>query len=190
MKYKPSLKEQSMAKNKKKKKNKVLNERKFIRKYCKACRLCRCPQPDFCFKELYLVNPQIFVNEVFQKLVRLPDWPVICYAETETFRDIFCSETVCDQAANRNGIKCTHTLECLRLFRDQINHKAAPPLMTTAANFVTKYTKGKNKKKRKEKRLPVVTCILSDNEEWRERVDRILHGSNNKQQGAATTDSG
>ncbi len=169
-----------------KRRNKKMDKHKFKIAVCKACDICAYGfKPKFCFNKLYKKNPSKFMSHVPEMLVN-QNGIMASIAEADDvgsgigaacFRKVFCEADCC------NGCEASAhiVMKCMNLFKlqaaaENINNKS---LIVSRPKNSGKRTWGR-KRQKKVKVVPTVTVIMSDNEDFRKEVSRIL--ANNVEQ--------
>ena len=149
------------------------SRKEFINIFCRACKLCLpSVNPLFCFNGIYLINPQSFATFTFKKLLNAKFEYNIHNSETEItahnsseFKKIFCP---CERSMIRlaSGYVCTPPIVhiCLSAFRGQkeLNKLQANKIRSTTTQAL----------------IPYPTVIYNNNEEFKNKIYRILHGDN------------
>lgn len=176
-----------MGKRKKNKDKKSISGRRFVRKYCNRCKICHSPNPTYCFDAVYKSDPKAFTTGIFPELFRIHWWPDPSAEETSKFKSIFCPPDVCNISAANGGGRCIHFNECITAFRSQVEKGRFESNNYQRQQQAASVKRKGNKSKTPD---PTITFIINDNQEWRERIERILNGSNNKQQAVTTASSG
>jgi hypothetical protein len=171
-------------KSKKRKKNKY-NKTEFREIICNQCGLCpNGTQPDFCFDELYKINPKKFTKRTFKSLTEAKRWLVVlghkdltsCHENDfkDFFQMSFCEAGLCDDSP-RKGEDCRNIIGCLMQFRRQLlslEDNEQPPVRHHGRKK-NKHQKNKYRKKRYVVQpYPTFFC----NEEAKGEVREIIDG--------------
>jgi len=95
----------------------MLKFEEFKQSICTVCKHCHDYQLNratstFCY-EAYKINSSIFIQHIYQKLRKLPNWPVAYYKEEECFTNVFCKSKLC---GNTEGQECKNFKSCLDIF--------------------------------------------------------------------------
>lgn len=162
-----------MGKKKKKKKNKgkqkKYNKNQFIDIVCAQCKICRIYEPTYCYNVAYKENPDMFMSEVYPRLLRQKFWldkhqvgPD--FIQIAQFRDLFCLSGMCGGGYK---MECRESLRCFNAFRDQMKGVK-----------VRDKRKGKSKKKEPVIFAAYPTFFISDEEDFRNEIRGILGDGN------------
>lgn len=172
-----------------------LTRNKFKNVMCQKCGLCP-PKvtPKFCYNFLYKSNPGVFQSKIFPNmmgnrdlLVQIKEMAVhdgTDFIASAVVRNIFCGANICSNCKTDKE----SVASCLAWFRFQDTSHAKYALVRQA--FGPKPPKkgeimGKRRKKKKKKIIkvvppPTVTVFMSDNEEFKAEVRKIIE-NNSKQ---------
>lgn len=158
---------------KKKKKNrgkakKAYNKNQFIDIICAQCKMCRIYGPIYCYDVAYKTDPEIFMSEVYTRLLRQKLWLDKNQVNSDSinivqFREIFCYSGICGGGYK---LSCHSALDCFNSFYDQIKG--------------IKIRDNRKKYKGKEPIIfePYPTFFISEDENFRKEIKEILSDGN------------
>ena len=172
-----------MAKNKKKKrKKKFYSKKEFTNIFCSRCGLCD-GDPTFCYNRIYKVAPHLFITEIHKAILEVKEWNQIGGVDWGMapghFRYAVCSKLSghC-QGDVKQAFACEHFETCFKEFEDQLKGLGGVRL--------SKRRLKKNKKKKAKQKFIVKaypTAFMSNDENWKKAIERILSdGDNNREQ--------
>ena len=166
---------------KKNRKNYKYTKHEFISICCSKCRICYDGfSPDFCYSDLYIIQPKKFIKIIFRNLletkhliienekynsyiyggIKKPSYDNNLKA---LFVKVFCSADLCGRY---NSLKqCTNINMCLLDFKCQMNGCSIP-------NKVSVFNK-----QTKEQRYivqPYPTFFTNDNEQFSKEIKKII----------------
>ena len=185
-----------MGKKSKLKRKYKLNKKRFVRRFCNMCSLCRQgSNPTVCFDLIYKANSKIFVDDIFPDLLAMAR--VFRTKNKNTFKDLshedivfIYEESVCNANFCGSYGVCSnfneHAMlkrECIKLFEEQLEGQ-----VRFSAGSNKKQKRKKKKKKPKIEPTPMFFC----NERLRMELDAHNIGKQNKDKGSgrvAATDA-
>ena len=157
-------------------KNKPISKKKFINQICKKCKVCSGNfTPSFCYKKMYKNNTDKFLGHTLKRLFQNQNPLKLLVGDTRTiyddlttpiFKEVFCKSNSCTHCAKSHN----QTKQCMYLFREQLLQYSKVGSIIRKLNVM----------KPKKKDPPSVTIICSDNEDFKEEVQRIIE-NNSKQ---------
>lgn len=170
-----------------------INKSKFKSAVCSKCGLCsKGINPKFCFGFLYKKNPGKFMGNVLPKVLSQntylaevmsldPKSISTSMIAMSIFRAVYCTSGLCvgcDQEVSKvsNCIVQFKTQETQNPTYKMIQQTFGPKLTKKQRKALKKAKRAEAKKKHK----PKVTVFMSDNEEFRAEVKRLLE-NNHKQ---------
>lgn len=149
-----------------------LARKKFRRSICSTCGLCPTDSGRrLCYNKLYAQDPKKFVDILLPVLIKKHDeLKKLRTATTEpttlelaAFKTLICDVRICNHCI---GSSPKTVANCYKAFLKQLKPK----------NAIKATYKKKNKV---PKELPVMTTIISDNDEFAQEIVRILEEYNN-----------
>ncbi len=172
-----------MAKKKKRKnKKKFYSKKEFVNIFCLKCGLCE-GDPTFCYHRIYKIAPKLFVKEIYKAILEVKEWNQIGGVDWGMapghFRYAVCNKLAehCQGDADC-AIICEHFETCFREFEDQVKGLGGARL---SKRRLKKEKRKKTKQKFIVKAYP--TVFMSNDENWKKVIERILSdGGNNREQ--------
>lgn len=170
-----------------KKRRKKIAKAKFRKSICSSCNLCtKSVNPKFCYNFLYKKNPGIFRDSILPAMLTQSDLlkqlkkmdPAtlsISLPAMAVFANIFCSSKICTNNCKRDMPAIT---ACLTKFKTQELKQSVFKMIRDT--LPTNQKKKKNRRRKKIKQKPKVTVFMSDNEEFKAEVKKIIE-DNRKQ---------
>lgn len=180
-----------MGKNKKKKKNKkrtFYNKKEFVNIFCAKCSVC-IGNPTFCYDNIYKSSPHLFLTKVHEALIEVKEWNSkrgggLVFSPGQ-FRYAVCNNIAKDICGDENfATNCKHLETCYKEFKKQILGHGGRDLLIHRRKINKKKKRAKKKNKYIVKAYP--TAFMSDNENWKKVIKRILiDGDDDKEQNKA-----
>lgn len=149
--------------------------KKFRQSICSKCQLCH-PNTgmNLCYNKLYLKNPEIFINIVLPNLIERHaelkelknyQFKTSVTNELQIFKEIFCDSDICEHCSG----SARKQLEiCYTAFIAQVKQKHA---IATIKNKIPVEP-------------PVMTVIISNNDEFENEILRIIEEYNENKRSA------
>lgn len=190
------------GKRKNKNKNRKFNQTQFVNVFCNGCLLCgQKPdhKPSFCYSELYRHEPNAFRDGPYKNLLQAAKFyfntgKKLDDISVPMFKNLFCHTGICYNGSKTQGGTCTHHTDCYSMFRAQLG-LATNKWVFDSQDSIEPAVQGDNKKgtkyscmrKRKGKKSRYVaqaypSSFSSDNQDFKDEIQRILYGDNSKQQ--------
>lgn len=188
---------------KRKNKNRKFNQSQFVNVFCNGCLLCEQRadhKPSFCYSELYRHEPNAFRDGPYKNLLQAAKFyfntgKKLDNISVPMFQNIFCNTGICYNGSKLQGGTCPHHTDCYSLFRTQLglssnkyvfdSQDRIEPAVEGDDKKKTKYSCMRKKKKGKKSRYVAQaypSSFSSENQEFKDKVQRILYGDNSKQQ--------
>jgi hypothetical protein len=187
-------------KQQKKRSNKNYNKSEFQTVFCQTCLICE-TNCNFCYTDIYRVEPKRFINDVFNNLVDLhATYQAMGRSmkslSIEQFQNMICKTGICYEGDPYASATCHNDTECYKAFMKQLgvtnptilNEPSVDNLIEFKVKkyrklYVASSRKGR-KKKNKNRRVytSYPTFFSSPNAEFQAEIQRIIYGDNNLEQ--------